>query len=640
MNEAPISRKDLESLSKEELLALIKKRREERKNVKRRPYIANMTGKEFKRLIDMLPNPESVQSVLNNFSKMLGRGSSREVFDLGPQKVLKVAFNRAGLAQNHNEIEVWEDLHPFVPKVYDYHPQGYWIEMEKVDAGYTSKTFSTLIYEYKNWMSFRALSPDEFKKELINISEMDIKRQPIADEISNFIDRRKDLNLKITNLKMALNSATNKTDRDKLGQEIQRAWLEMTEIERNIFGIRGRLDNMMSDFHQSVYRIYIEMKKENLSIDQVLDMFNFMVKLWEIGISDLYSSNIGFSKRRGIPVVLDFGFKKNDKTEEMYWGDRSTSSPNFSPQQYLDSTRDPNPRITAESFFMTEQEKKERKTYIANSTVEEFKRLIEMIPKPEGILAFLEKFAKKLGSGSSRHVFDIAPNKVLKVAFNKAGLAQNEAEIILADDLDGLVPKVYDYHPQGYWVEMEKVEVFDDYSRGWNMARQIGNLFEIFKRMDKKTINDWVTNFDHYKNLMIEIRKMRKYYYELHDDYDNNSDKIEVIRNEWKKMTDDIPFYHQFEDVFGIMEKANIDSNKLKELANKANLLKKLGITDLHGGNLGLNSNGDYVIVDFGMEDDVASRYYQTGLRRDEDPNFSTEEFFAATSEPRPAYGQ
>ena len=66
----------------------------------------------------------------------LGEGSSRLAYVL-EDRVLKIAMNRAGIAQNKVEANVrtQEMLKPWAAKVYDRDPDFQWILQEKVDAG-------------------------------------------------------------------------------------------------------------------------------------------------------------------------------------------------------------------------------------------------------------------------------------------------------------------------------------------------------------------------------------------------------------------------------------------------------------------------------------------------------------------------
>jgi hypothetical protein len=82
---------------------------------------------EFKKL-DELNDIFKYASRLNMISD--NTGSSRQVFDLG-DKVLKIAFNTAGVAQNHMEARI-QDSSPLLASVYDMHPKSLWLISEKI----------------------------------------------------------------------------------------------------------------------------------------------------------------------------------------------------------------------------------------------------------------------------------------------------------------------------------------------------------------------------------------------------------------------------------------------------------------------------------------------------------------------------
>lgn len=69
--------------------------------------------------------------------------------------------------------------------------------------------------------------------------------------------------------------------------------------------------------------------------------------------------------------------------------------------------------------------------------------------------AYIESMLQKIGSGSSRIAYRVDDEKVLKLAKNRKGLAQNEVEYNnSSDDLD-CFSKVYNFDPEGYWIEAE-----------------------------------------------------------------------------------------------------------------------------------------------------------------------------------------
>jgi hypothetical protein len=69
---------------------------------------------------------------------------------------------------------------------------------------------------------------------------------------------------------------------------------------------------------------------------------------------------------------------------------------------------------------------------------------------------------RELGAGSSRTVFAIDSKRALKLASNKAGIAQNEAELATATDKpSGLVAKILQYDPESKWLVSELVRPLD-----------------------------------------------------------------------------------------------------------------------------------------------------------------------------------
>jgi hypothetical protein len=70
---------------------------------------------------------------------------------------------------------------------------------------------------------------------------------------------------------------------------------------------------------------------------------------------------------------------------------------------------------------------------------------------------YCEEHLQRISSGSSRIVYKVDDEKVLKLAYNKKGVAQNDIEIDYGQyyDLEGVVAKIFDFHPNKLWVEME-----------------------------------------------------------------------------------------------------------------------------------------------------------------------------------------
>lgn len=92
--------------------------------------------------------------------------------------------------------------------------------------------------------------------------------------------------------------------------------------------------------------------------------------------------------------------------------------------------------------------------YPASFDMETFKSL----KSHAGRNRYAQEHLQKLASGSSRIVYKIDDEKVLKLAKNDKGVAQNEVEIEYGqyNDIKDIVAKIFDYDEQNnLWVEME-----------------------------------------------------------------------------------------------------------------------------------------------------------------------------------------
>jgi hypothetical protein len=107
----------------------------------------------------------------------------------------------------------------------------------------------------------------------------------------------------------------------------------------------------------------------------------------------------------------------------------------------------------SESFAFEMVETMLGEDYPSNFNIEEFKSLTSFNQR----IQYCEQNLQRIASGSSRIVYKVDDEKVLKLAKNKKGLAQNEVEIEYSQyhDIESIVARVFDYHPDYLWVEME-----------------------------------------------------------------------------------------------------------------------------------------------------------------------------------------
>ena len=76
----------------------------------------------------------------------------------------------------------------------------------------------------------------------------------------------------------------------------------------------------------------------------------------------------------------------------------------------------------------------------------------EDTPKFDKIFNLLYSKYYKIGSGSSRTVFALDKNTVIKMARNQKGIAQNLVELNVFEKSPERVAKIKWYHPNGYYL--------------------------------------------------------------------------------------------------------------------------------------------------------------------------------------------
>lgn len=131
--------------------------------------------------LDAFKNLNDFQAVSNYAMATLpslGYGSSRVVYDMG-DKVLKLAYNDAGIAQNSLEARLTGRT-PYFAHVYDISPKGWWIISEKITPFRTSQEFADhtglemqLLKDY----AYERLTPEELQevKEYYDLSDQQME---------------------------------------------------------------------------------------------------------------------------------------------------------------------------------------------------------------------------------------------------------------------------------------------------------------------------------------------------------------------------------------------------------------------------------------------------------------------------------
>lgn len=188
---------------------------------------------------------------------------------------------------------------------------------------------------------------------------------------------------------------------------------------------------------------------------------------------------------------------------------------------------------------------------------------LKKLPHYTKRLAYVEGHLEKIASGSSRTVYFIDETKVLKVAKNKKGLAQNRVESDYSLQNYTIVAKVFDSDEEDIFLEMEfayKVTPKD------------------FKRIVGISIDDLATF-------------LRNVYYENHGIHHNTDDK------DYKKWYDE-----QWENEW-ITELVEVCINYGFSMPGDFGRLSSYGKVIRNG-------QEHIVLIDFGLTEDVWKEYY------------------------------
>ena len=200
--------------------------------------------------------------------------------------------------------------------------------------------------------------------------------------------------------------------------------------------------------------------------------------------------------------------------------------------------------------------------YPMSWNIDEFKKLNSFNQR----IQYCERNLQRISSGTSRIVYKIDDAKVLKLAKNKKGLAQNEIEVGFSKDYmwDGIVAKVFNYDNNDLWIEME-------------LARKVN---------PKKFFELVGFTFDDYCKAILfhaEEQKPKSKY------------SIQLTKpNNYQEMWDDNEFMYSIFDIIGSYDFPAGDLCKL----NSYGLVNR-------------NGHDDIVLIDYGLTNDVYDSYYK-----------------------------
>ena len=196
--------------------------------------------------------------------------------------------------------------------------------------------------------------------------------------------------------------------------------------------------------------------------------------------------------------------------------------------------------------------------YPTSFDMDHFKTLTKFTER----VKYCEEHLKRISSGSARIVYMIDDTKVLKLAKNQKGLAQNEVEIQWGQDsyFGSILAHTFMYHPDDLWVEME-------------LARKVSK--KDFLRINGCTIDElgyYLRNFN-------EVNRGKRPIYHMDPEVKDRLDENEFVSAIVEFMT-------------------NIDAP-----AGDFARLNSYGLVKRNG-------QDDIVLIDFGLTNDVYQTYY------------------------------
>lgn len=173
----------------------------------------------------------------------------------------------------------------------------------------------------------------------------------------------------------------------------------------------------------------------------------------------------------------------------------------------------------------------------------------------------------QIGEGSSRIVFALDKNTVIKMAKDDSGMAQNLAELRVFEKAPERVAKIKWYHPKGYYLIVERCT-------------------SLYRFLEDKDVNIDADDFSDYVDINVNHHYTAK--------------KVQNIVKKFVKENQDEAKYKPA--VFKMLAK------QIKELAT---FIWKNKITDIYDDQLGVNKAGKIILLDYGMNKEVWKKFYE-----------------------------
>lgn len=249
----------------------------------------------------------------------------------------------------------------------------------------------------------------------------------------------------------------------------------------------------------------------------------------------------------------------------------------------------------------------------------ETERLRKKLAYPEDVGRYLRRFVGEhynlpyMGEGSSRIVYALSTSKVLKIATNDKGIAQNEAEKIVAQNPSTryIGAKIYESDPDNQWSVMEIAQIYKD---AVQLKLDLGIPRELAER--------WGYNIT---SAAFDLTKV----------YDLDRSVEEVIKASFWLRDPENKKAKAIEDLRKFLENPPKSMLALVDLMHNAPTDQALQPGDIVPDHFGKTIDGRPVLIDYGFTTGVAEEYYwrssddgygsppPSSIMSDEEPRYS-----------------
>lgn len=221
----------------------------------------------------------------------------------------------------------------------------------------------------------------------------------------------------------------------------------------------------------------------------------------------------------------------------------------------------------------------------------ETERLRKKYVYPEDVGRYLRRFVGEhynlpyMGEGSSRIVYALSTSKVLKIAKNQKGIAQNEAEKIVAQNPSTryIGAKIYESDPDNHWSVMEIAKIYEN---GTQLKLDLGIPRELAERH----------GYD-ITSAAFDLTKV----------YDLDRSVEEVIEARFRRVPEN---KKAIEDLRKFLEDPPKSMLALVDLIHNAPTDQALQPGDIVPDHFGKTIDGRPVLIDYGFTTGVAEEYY------------------------------